>query len=545
MRGTVALALALLVLAAVPGAGAVEFTKDELSRFDATHSRYKVSPEMVPRIMQLLKPHELDSELPGGWLLDGITIERFFVRLTLLRGEERFGMLLLPPALHKEGASSSPSFAIVSEGTVPVEARDALLGAIARNDDGSFWPEAPAVQAQEGNTVPPSVRKVHFSQLVGDFLLVLLVVAVFMGAGAFVKSLGGLALRDWWVLVAVGAYALAVRGLYYALVAEHFADAVWTSSGELPHVSAAWFLNTLNRFVVVNLDLVALLNVALGTLTVVAVFLLFRLMFEGLISATLAALFVAGFPAHVALSGTATLMVPFCALLALLALVQMVYEKSGDGRILFLSGLLALVTLFLRPEALLIVPVLVVMPFVRKRGMALPRYQLIGYLAAQAALVFLRVWSLRSGPPQLDPFLTWQVDIAAFYHNFGVWFVNLGRTPLIVMLLWAIGLAARPWKRDRWTTAIMAWWLLAGYVLYFHVDMTQSHQGGRVLMTLLVPLAWLVAWAGHLLVALSEKRRRWALVLVVVWLLLAPAIHYQAVTHAFKAVYSDSFIVEA
>ena len=543
MKRLTTIVLMLLALPAVLVAQGL--TQDELGKLDSAHSRYKVSPEMVPAILDLVRPYELDSELPGGWLLDGITIERFYVRLTLLKDSAAFHLDLLPPTIDKPGAERSKSFAVVSHGDVHGPARDALLQSIVANDDGTFWPELPTVQAQEGNTVPPSVRKVHFSQLLGDFLLVLLVVALFLAGAAVAAAFSDFSLKDWWLLVAVVAYALLVRILYYVLAGEQAAEAVWTPASELPHISAAWFLNTLHRFVVVNLDLVALIHVGLGTLTVVAVFLSMRLLFEGALAACLAALFVASFPAHIALSATATLMIPFCALLALLLLVQLVYEKTRDPRVLFLSGLLVFVALFMRPESLLFVPPLVILPFVRKGSKPAGLKQLASFLACCAILVALRIWSLSAGPASPDPFLSWDLSVAACFHNFGVWFVNLGRTPLIAMVLWAAGLATRPWRRDPWLFGIMAWWLVAGYALYFHVDMTESLQGGRLVLAFMVPLAYLVAWGATLLQKLSDKRRRWALVLTVLWLLLSPAFHYSALTYNFKAVYEDSFLVEA
>ncbi len=538
--------LFLLLILPVPAAQAFQLSEEQLAQFDSPASPYKVSPEMVPAVRALLSPYDMDAEFPGGWILDGITIERFYVRLTFLKGSASFHAVLLPSVVEvDEQSAATESFKIVTEGQADPAAMSALIAAIGKNDQAGFWPKAPALVTQEGRKVPPSVRKVHYSELLGDFFLLLLLAGVVLAAPAFRKVFAGRTIGWWWLLVGVGLLAVGLRVLFFVAWGEDQSHAVWTPSADLPHVSLAWFLNTISRFFVVTLNLVTMLNIAAGALTVVGIFLMCSLAFPGLLAPALAALFVATLPAHVALSASVTVMIPFSALLVWTFVTLSVYERTGSAPAHFLAALLGVFTLFARPEALVfVVPLMLFYAArVRPRDWLKPTF-FAPFLFLAAALV-IRCLTLSDAPSSGERILSWEVEVGGMFNNLGVWFFDLGRVPLVGMLLWAAGIAARPWRRDLAGSLVVGCWLLLGFAVYFHVDLTDTFQGGRAFLFFVPPLAWLAASGATMLNSLSRGKRVWATILVVIWLLATPFIHYSAVRQDYKALdYATNFLRE-
>lgn len=537
-------ALTCLVLAPAVG-GAITLTLEDLEQLDAKESRYKISPEMESSIFDLVRPFELDSQLPGGYLLDGITIEKFYLRFTLIKGSEQFHVCLLPPVVQAEASVATASFKLVTEGEVNDETLAALTTAIAGNDDGTFWPVAPLEADGEGRRIAPSARKVHFTELIGDFFFVLLLIAFFAALGAFKMEFASRSMQWWWGLVGVGAYAFAVRLVLFFVFSEHVDAAAWAPSSELPHVSIAWYLNTVGRFSAMSLTLISLLNLIAGVAAVVGVYMLLSFMFEGTIAPVMGALFVASWPAHAALSCSLTVMTPFATLLIWSALAQFLYLRTRDVRAHLLGAALTLFAVFARPEAWVLVLPLLVHPFFAVERKAWTKVSFFGPIALQLLAVAARLATLTAAPDSPDAFLTTTIAPVAFFNNVGVWLFGLGRMPFAAVVLWAVGIASKPWKRDLRGAVLMLAWFLLGLGIYYHVDLTGTLQGGRVSLFFAAPLAWLVASGTEFIMSLKHRRKSWALAVLALWLLLAPVIHMRALEQDYRATYDANFLMEA
>ncbi len=536
------LLLGLLLPISVP---AFELSPEDRELLERTESPYKVSPEMEGKVRALALPFEMDGELPGGFVFDGIQVDRHFVRLILKSGELESSLYLLPPVIDVDGAIGSPSFQLLAEGADAAESIAAIVAAVVKNDDGTFWPEVELESEGAGRRVPVVARKIHVAELLGDLFVVLLLIALFVGLpgfkGVFVKR----RLAWWWALLGVVSYGFAVRIIVAYFVHGDDPSVIWSPSSELPHSSVAWFLNTLGRFFVVGTGTVAALNLVIATMTVAGIYLLLTLLIPGIWPALIGALVIATAPMHVALAGTITVMVPFLGLLTAAALAGVAYAKTGDGRVHWLGAALFLFAVFARPEGMVLaLPVLALVPVLASRKQ-LRRLDCWGPLAVQVAVLVARGATIGMGPEQVDPFLTLSVEWGTIHANIGNWLVGFGRVSFAAMIFWAMGVAARPWRKERGLFAVMAAWLLLGIAVYYHVDMTSSFQGGRVALYCLVPLAWLAGHGASFLVALKHTQRWWLLVLLILWLLFSPLIHRQAVERDFKATYRHNFLIEA
>lgn len=540
------LSLFILLICLFPWGGrAYELSPADREILERSESPYKVSPEMEVQIRALVAPFKMDDELPGGFVFDGIAIDRHFVRLVMKSGGQESSVYLLPPVLAVDGAMGSPSFQLLTEGAEAPESAAALIAAVVKNDDGTFWPEPTVQEGGAGRRVPVVARKLHVSELIGDFLVVLLVIALFVGLPGFGGLFAGRRLSWWWAFLGVVAYGFAVRVIVAHLLQGDDASVAWSSSSDLPHSSVAWFLNTLGRFFPVDTGVVAALNLGMSSLTVAGIYLLVSLLVPGLWPAVVAGMVVASAPAHIALAGSITVMVPFLGLLTLAALANVAYTVTKDGRVHWLGTVLFLFAVFARPEGLLLaLPTMALVPALLPRE-RLMRRDSWGPLVAQVIILLVRAGTLGNGPEQLDIFLSWQVDWGTIHANVGTWLVGFGRVSFAAMIFWAMGVAARPWKKEGALAIVMGAWLLLGVVVYYHVDMTGSFQGGRVALYFLVPLAWLAGQGARFLVSLQHTQRWWLLVLLLLWLLFTPLIHRSAINRDFKATFSHNFLIEA
>ena len=525
--------------------GAYELTQEDRELLERAESPYKVSPEMEGKIRALAAPFELDGELPGGFIFDGIEIDRHFVRLIMKSSDLDSSVYLLPPVLEVEGAIGTASFQLVAEGAEAPESAAALIAAVVKNDDGTFWPEPTIQEDGAGRRVPVVARKLHVSELIGDFFVVLLLIALFVGVPGFMGIFANRRLSWWWAFLGVVAYGFAVRVFVAYVLQGDDASVAWSPSSDLPHSSIAWFLNTLGRFFPVDTGTVAALNLSIATLTVAGIYLLVGLLVPGLWPAVVAALVVASAPAHVALAGSITVMVPFLGLLTAAALAGVAYTVTNDGRVHWLGAVFFLFAVFARPEGLVLtLPLLALTPVLLTRE-RLRHRDSWGPLLAQVVVLVVRAATLGRGPDQVDPFLVWQIDWGTIHANVGNWLIGFGRVSFAAMIFWAMGIAARPWKTERGLSLVMGAWLLLGIAMYYHVDMTGSFQGGRVALYFMVPLAWLAGQGAGFLVKLQHTQRWWLLGLLLLWLIFTPLIHRSAIDRDFKATYGHNFLIEA
>lgn len=536
----------LLLWALLPSlALAYELSPGDRELLERAESPYKVSPEMEGKVRALVAPWELDAELPGGYVFDGIQIDRHFVLLILKSGEQESFLYLLPPVVDAGSPISSPSFQLLAEGTEAPESMAAMIAAVVKNDDGTFWPEPVLEEGGAGRTVPVVARKIHVTELIGDFCVVLLLIALFVGLPGFRGIFTNRGLAWWWAFLGIVAYGFAVRVVVAYYLHGDDPSVAWSASSELPHSSMAWILNTLGRFVAVGTGTVAALNLVMATVTVAGIYLLVTLLIPGLWPALCAALFVASAPMHVALAGTITVMIPFVGLLTAAALAGVAYVSTGDGRVHWLGAALFLFAVFARPEGMVLaLPVLALVPVLASKEQ-LRKLDCWGPLLAQVVVLALRAATVGMGPEQVDPFLSWDVDWASIHANIGNWLIGFGRVSFAAMIFWAMGIAARPWRTERALSVVMAAWVLLGIIVYFHVDMTSSYQGGRVALYFLLPSAWLAGHGARFLVGLKHTQRWWLMVLLLLWLFFSPLIHRDAVDRDYKATYRHNFIIEA
>jgi hypothetical protein len=539
--------VALLALAATGAAGnALELSPDDLERLGRAESRYKVSADMEPRIQALVAPFVLDGELPGGYVLDGISIERYFIRYDARKGDDVVSLYVLPPTVSVDAQAITPNFKLVAEGPESgAETAAALLAAVTTNDQGEFWPEPPPAAEEPGRQIAPAVRKVHFTELVGDLLVVLLIVALFLGIPSLRKAFSGRPLAWWWGMLGIFVYAFVVRLVIHGAATEGLPDAAWTPSGGVVHSSVAWYLTTIGRFMPMSMTTVAVINLVFGVLTVLAIYLLVSLLVDGVWPPVVAALFAASSPMHAALSGTITVMVPFLFFVTAAALCVAVYARTMEARAHLLAVAWLGFAVFARPEGIVLVLPVLALPFLLTPRDSWTRIHFWGPILLGLGVVLARALTLPSAPDFSDAFLVAAIDWGTFHSNVGIWLFGFSRVSFGAMLFWAMGVATRPWKRDLGLTLCMAGWLLLGIAVYFHVDMTATFQGGRVALYFLVPFAWLAALGTRFLTSLKHTQRWWILTLLLLWLLFSPLIHRDAIAHDYQAVFQANFLLEA
>lgn len=533
---------ALVALGA--SAAALELPSDELRKLDEASSRYKVVPEMAERVQALVAPFRLDGEVAGGFVLDGITLDRHSVALVLKKGSVSAVVTLLPPEVSVDGAGRSKSFLIVAEGDKGVVMP--LVDAVVRNDDGTFWPAAPKEEAtsEQARRVDPSARKVHFTELLGDFLALVLLAALAAGAGAVRKAFAGRSLAWWWGFVGVVTAALGLRIVAFLVLPGGDLSGVWVPSSELPHVSAAWYLGIAGRFTTVSLEGVAVLNVVLGTLTVAAIFAVASLAMPGVAGPVAAGLAAATFPGHVAVSASISVMVPLVAFSVMTLLAILVHARTQEWRAGWLSAALFLFTVFMRPEAVALAIPLLAAAFLAVSVREWRRPAFFVPVAFMAAIVAARFASLPSAPEFAGEFLSWSVEPVALVSNLHHWWLAPSRVPPVLWLLVVAGIAGRPWRQDRAVFAAAVLWIVLAVAVWFHVDMTGTYRGGRVSLALLPPLALLAGFGAERILRLGHPRRGWLLAVLLAWLLLAPAIHWSVLSLDYKAVFEGNFILE-
>ncbi len=100
-----------------------------------------IPPGQEARVLELLEPHGIGSSPVDGWRLDGVTIERSFIQLTVARGDANATLRLHHPDAF-EGDEQTTSFALERLGDTPA-ALDPWVAAIRMNDDGEFWEGLP------------------------------------------------------------------------------------------------------------------------------------------------------------------------------------------------------------------------------------------------------------------------------------------------------------------------------------------------------------------------------------------------------------------
>jgi hypothetical protein len=92
--------------------------------------------------MALFAPHGLGGEVGPGWVLQRVSIAAGTITVTLRGPSEGVTarVVLHHPDRAPDGSDATRSFGVVTEGPpASAAARAALVEALRRNDDGTFW----------------------------------------------------------------------------------------------------------------------------------------------------------------------------------------------------------------------------------------------------------------------------------------------------------------------------------------------------------------------------------------------------------------------
>jgi hypothetical protein len=102
-----------------------------------------IRPGQEDRVLGLFAPYAPGGAVAAGWRLGGVAIRPDCISVTLQAADERTSTLTLRhPARAPGGAVRTKSFAVVpddAQGADVAAARQAVVEAISRNDEGTFW----------------------------------------------------------------------------------------------------------------------------------------------------------------------------------------------------------------------------------------------------------------------------------------------------------------------------------------------------------------------------------------------------------------------
>lgn len=125
-----------------------------------------IGPGQEQRVLALFAPYELGGEVRDGFALWNVAIEHDCITVTLrARNGRETTLTLRHPDDAPDGASRTASFAAIEDGSTDADARAArraLLEAVRRNDDGSFWPRARETVTVSGNQLFPAIGRWSF-----------------------------------------------------------------------------------------------------------------------------------------------------------------------------------------------------------------------------------------------------------------------------------------------------------------------------------------------------------------------------------------------
>ena len=227
------------------------------------------------------------------------------------------------------------------------------------------------------------------------------------------------------------------------------------------------------------------------------------------------------------------------------AVFVVAFGLSGDLKMHLAAVMVGVFAMFARPEALVLLVPLMLWPFAKR---PLGQWRKVAFwipVSGLIAAMAVRVATLRLAPDSPDSFLTWAVDWSSLHQNLGTWIFGLSRVSFALLLLIAMGIAAKPWRKDVFRFGLFAAWFLVAFVIYFHVDQTEAFQGGRLSLVMLPPMAYMAGEGAGLLVNLKHRQRWWALAIVVIWLLATPVLHWNTMQRDYKATYQQNFLFEA
>ena len=496
-----------------------------------------IGPGREAEVQALFAPHALGDEVAPGRVLVRLRIEptSIHVGLAPTADDAPDGWVELQ---RPDGrARDVPSFVVAGDDP----ARAAIVRAVQRNDDGTFW--ADAVTPSTGRVQQRVLPEWGLGLLALLFLLVVARAARGSGPGSGAGSGAGRWLIGITLAAAMVRWAMAPRALLgvWAWTRTTDVQAAMLDGSVLP------WLSTYGAFT--ELQVLSALGFAFAALTPLAVFAHARLLLGRPDRALWAAAIVAAMPLHVRFSASEVAFVPSL-LLSSLAFATMHLALKDPSRIVRAALLLALpfvvfVVLHARPLNVLFVALMVVwivaarpeaasVPPTRARAarwVAALSIVGVGALVTVGHLLTRYGENVREGlsfrtltdglTGLLDPGVNTLLDVRC-------------TPPVLLLLLLALGWAA--WRgapverlerlRRRY---LVAWWF-AFFVTHAYVLPENPLNQARYHLHLVVPLAMMAALGLEVLWRARARAPRVAVWVAAAWLGVAPCMHAGFVT---------------
>ena len=473
-------------------------------------------------ILSLLRPFVPGGPVTAGWSIGNVSIRRDEVVVELRAGDARGSLLLRHPARVASPDAVTPRYALTFElASLPRPLRDALIAAIRAHDGRSVW--AVPTGAGWAPTVPGSASRVLL-----DGLVVSLLGVAFLAA-ALRRHLRDTPRGVGVALALVGALGLALR-LAISLEAPMNA---WPYSRVVPLAGAlyagpslGWFARVTGRPISL-VDLVFVVDLALASLTPLALFAHARAVLRDWRAALVAALLLATLPMHLRFSRSDVEFIQslLASSMTFVALYGALSDRARAWRLICFAALPAwsMVTYLTRPENLVFFPLDLAALAVASRGASVPRRRvaLAAVLVSAPALVALVTSLLVTYRETLFDALrprTLGAALATLVSPRFNTLINPSVTPPWVTPLAALG-AVSLWRSgERGRSAFLVGWLAAFFVAHSYVRPHEVAMQARYHLHLVTPLLLLAAASTPWLLA----RARYALAALVAASLAAP-----------------------
>lgn len=182
-----------------------------LASFSARADVPTIEPGRETDVLALLAPYRPGAEITAGWKVWDVAIQPNHIEVGLRDPADRtLSFSLVHPTQAESNARLSPSFAVKwkqpIDGPQERAARDALLEAIRRNDDGKFWRVWRPISTRAGTEIPVPFGRSLVSDglllsVVGALLALALALHVLASSPLFVRvglpiiTAAGIALR--------------------------------------------------------------------------------------------------------------------------------------------------------------------------------------------------------------------------------------------------------------------------------------------------------------------------------------------------------------
>ncbi len=457
-------------------------------------------------VVALLRPYAPGGPVVDGWRIGNVSIERSTIAVELRHDATRAWLHLDPPTAWTVGDVRSAHFTLRFDPAVPASVRDALTRAVRAHDTRPLWSSAPG-------SSPRLAAERSLARLRPDGALVAL-------AGlAFLVFALRRALRDTHrytarALAAVALWGLAVR---LALSPETIMNA-WSYSRVVPLAGAlyesavtAWLSH---RRSVALVDVIFATDLAMASLTPLALFAHARALLRDERAALAAALLIATLPAHVRFSRSDVEFIQslLASSLTFVALYGALRDDDRRWRRVCAVALplLSLATYLTRPEAIVFLPLDAAALAVASRSADVPRRRIAFLAALIAAPAFVAVtWhlTLRYRGEVLDGLRIETLRSAArtlVSLRFNT-LVNPSVTPPWVLPLAVVGAVLRWRAGERARVVFLVTWLAVFFVVHSYVRPDEVAMQARYHLHLVTPVVLLAAASAPWLL---EGRRR-------------------------------------